>query len=537
VHALQAAPPFETTPQHIQYVNPQNITGPWNGMSIATGFATLDFALNSATNPLLTPGAAPDLSIEVRLLGNQAYVPDGSVRFPNGSTNARHSTFLLPRQVLRVSGGWLGTEPLNATAGAGRPSTLSGHRGLADDITDNCYHVVVPHVGTFPMSSDTQWLKGVVVEGGYADGSTLTNDGFGGGVLVTGGRLRLTEVTVRDNFAIMGGGVAAKAEPNPLIPGQALQPHFWSRRSTVGNCIAEQDGGGLYLVSCASVHNVNLVCKNNASGRDGGGIFVGSHITDNSLVNSVLHDNVATDRGGAVFVSNHVILNAGFRVVNCTIAYNTAGNALTLSGSGMFVEFDSAGANGLNKTKIFNTILYSNPASNVDNLLLGAGVNHQLDVSNCFIGPRATTGLLVNGTQGWGLPFIDAAVTGEIPGWVNPLARNFRLTAISRCIDQATDWVFTWVGPGADFMDLDSDFLYWEQTIPPTMSGQIQEELPREHYMGDEQWLTGAVSTREVDVPGAGMPTFPDIGEDAGQVIGQIADIGAFEYRIYATGP
>ncbi len=541
----QVAEPFETEPQLIRWVNPLNPPGnPATGVSMQFGFRTLEDALLQAAAP-----NQPDLTVEIRLLGNQVYIPDGSIREPMNSPDPRDATFALPPQVLRISGGWVGSEP-PGEGPAGRPSTLSGDRGVSGVPTDNCYHVVVPSRNSFSTNRDAQWLDYLIVEDGYADGSSVAFRNQGGGILVAGGQLRLTEVTVRDCFARFGGGVAAVQASAGSGP---IDPSFWARRSTFRDCVAEVDGGGILVDRCKRVVIMSCVGRNNSAGNNGGGIWVGTRIPDHAIVNSVFHDNTASNLGGAVYVTDHFSGNAGLRIVNCTIAYNAAGVDQGIpGGSGLYLEFDSGSTGqplGLARTALVNTIVYANPGvGNDDNILLAIPPTppgaHVVDVTNCFIGGRTTnpnTGL-TTGNFGYGLPapavaFIDAGATGEVPGWVNPAARNFRLQVTSRCIDQGTDLAFQVNNAGNDFMDLDSDRLYFEQTTPPDpATGVIQEMLCREHFMGDEQWLNGSVTIREVRVPLSGASTLPIIGQDGGQANGAITDIGAFEYRIYQIG-
>lgn len=541
--ALAQAPPFETPPLLIQWVNPQNMGPVFNGQTMGTGFPSLDYALDPTTNSALLPGVWAPLSIELRLLGNEVYVPNGTITFPAPSGDPRHAAFALPAEILRVSGGWTGAP--GEIRPAGRPSTLSGDRGVPGVPTDNCYHVVVPFRSSYSVERDSQWLDFLIVEGGYANGSPMTLDGLGGGILSAGGQMRLTEVTVRDCYAEFGGGICS-IQAVSTETGLLVSPGLWAWRSTFRDCFAAQDGAALYVDRCRRVVLTNVVCRNNTAGRDGGAIWVGSRIPDHEIVNSVFHDNNASQRGGAIYVSDHSNGPAGLRILNCTIAYNSLNeDAGGPGGAGVYLEFDSGGVpippnQVLSRTVFTNTILFANPGlSNDDNILLASppSGSHLVDVSNCFIGGRTTnpnTGLTV-GTQGYGVAFIDAGQTGEVPGWVQAATRDFRLQVTSRCINQGTDLVFLNNSAGNDWMDLDGDRFYFE-ALDPTTGLFYREELCREHFMGDEAWLGGNVSTREVRVPGSGSPTLPDIGQDGGQVNNAITDIGAFEYRIYQIG-
>ncbi len=546
----QFQPPFETEPVLIQWVNPDNPGPNFTGDSMANGFPSIEYAFNPSTNSELN-GA--DLRIEIRLLGSKVYIPNGTLTVPPSTNDPRDATFALPRAVLRVSGGWTGNE-LPGAPPAGRPSILSGDRGVPGVPTDNCYHVVVTYMSTYNnVEANSQWLDNLIIEGGYANGAiqATVDRGSGGGILNRGGHVRLTEVTIRDCYANCGGGIASVSAV--AFGGDPFLPSLWARGSTIRDCVAETAGGGLYTDRCTRVVLTNVVCRNNFAGVDGGGYWAGALIPNHAVVNSVFHDNVAYGRGGAIFVADQGSGSARMRIVNCTIAYNTGGSdEAGPGGSGLYMVADRGSATGLSRASLVNTIVYANPGypgAVPDNIQLGAPTIpggpavHTVDVTNCFIGGRITnpnTSLvagiagLPNGTP-YGQAFIDAGLTGELPGWVNPAARNFRLQVTSRCVDQGTDVVFELLNEGSDFMDLDGDRLYRFQTVP-NGGGFTREALSREHFRGDNVWLNGSMSTREVNVPGAGQSVPPNIGLDGGQVLGQITDIGAFEYRIYAAG-
>jgi len=514
-------------------VNPDAI-GANDGTSWSDGFVSLDDALDPSSNTALlqvNPG-----TLELRLMGRHAYIPNGTTRWPSNTADPRHATFHLHPNVHIVSGGWSGLEAVGVNTGQGLPTLLSGDRGAPDDPSDNCYHVLMPTVSSAGVP---QYLKNVSVVYGIADGPA-SDDQYGGGVYVLGSRLHMLEVEVRDCHAVYGGGLAIH-EHEVLVPVPRIhESSLFARRCLFRSCTAKLEGGGVHFRQSGPIQMMNCIIRHNSSSL-GGGLLLGSRIHDCVIINPLIHDNVAVEYGGGVYAYDTECSQApcGYFLVNGTIAYNQTASGVGFGtfnarrGAGVFVEHDTGAAPAMSRA-FANTIVYANPGvvnpANDDNLAIevppGVGTSPTLDVSNCFLGASFTdTGIALSSTallttNRWGISaYIDAQSTGNVPGWINPSARNFRLLSTARCIDQGTDQAIF-----VDFLDLDGDDLYF-------MSPLGSELTPRELFMGDEANQTGATSTREVLVPGLVLAP-PSIGVDAGQVAGQICDIGAYEYRI-----
>jgi hypothetical protein len=503
--AVQVFPWFpDTAGVTIRYVNPSGSATPVDGLSYEKGFRSLDDALDSSVNTVLGTNA----SVELRLAGRHVYKPTRHHYLPLTPASPRTATFGLHPDIYKITGGWTGLEPSGAQFGSGSASILSGDIGVPNDPTDNCFHVLVP----FPNNAATpQWIKDVVIQGGYADGPAT--HGIGGGILNYGGRLRLAEVVVQDCHAQYGGACASIE----VAGGPDSELHV--RRAQFITSTAAIDGGGLYLRHSGSFRFVNCVVRNNTASQRGGGIMMEERVHDCFFVNPLIHDNLAEFAGGGVYAADPTGLNSGFWIINGTIAYNSGGDN---GGAGVYIEYDSSNSGPANRL-IGNTIIYSNPPSaNNDNLFLEPAPFglHELDVSNCFIGESAFSfGTLRSGLSGvGGQPHIDAALYGYTPGWVNPAGRVFRLLSTSVCINNGSDLLLR-----PDFVDLDFDLVH------PQSNG-ASEETPVDLYEGGLPSFIHA-APRQVTVAGTGF-TPVSIGEDGGQVFGHICDIGAYEYRL-----
>ena len=156
----------------------------------------------------------------------------------------------------------------------------------------------------------------------------------GGGIQTYGDvDLTLSKVTIADNSADVGGGLATipVGQPSDLT----------IEDSTIsGNSAGE--GGGVYFLSSSGgeleIRN-STISGNQATANDGGGIFLsGTDPASASVRSSTITGNSADDRGGGIYESNN-----GGTIRGSIIAENTAANDNDLEGGAWPTSFSLVG--------------------------------------------------------------------------------------------------------------------------------------------------------------------------------------------------
>ena len=94
---------------------------------------------------------------------------------------------------------------------------LSGDIGVADDNSDNSYHVIVGS-----NTNNSAVLDGFTVTGGNADGSSINPQGRGGGMLNVGGDPTLSNIIFSNNSATFGGGMFNEGIDWEMATGMAV---------------------------------------------------------------------------------------------------------------------------------------------------------------------------------------------------------------------------------------------------------------------------------------------------------------------------
>ncbi len=270
-----------------------------------------------------------------------------------------------------------------------------------------------------------QQSRGMRIDGtnSVIEGFTVRsgNAGFayGGGIYI------VRAATVRDclvwgNWAAAGAGITVSAEAtNSLVEDCTIEGNtatngpgggvvlYENSYGRIHRCIIRNNGadygGGVFITEGGSVSNCWII--GNRAGLDhGGGVYMHASGTTNpaTLVNSVIFSNTATQHGGGVYCAGPP---ASFSpIVNCTIAYNEAGE-------------DGGGAHAY-WTRFVNDILYFNVAptnANLKNGDLGCVISNCCTTSNYFW-PNLT----------------------NAPAFVDAGAGDFRLATASFCIDAGT---------------------------------------------------------------------------------------------------
>ncbi len=162
--------------------------------------------------------------------GDEIWVTAGTYYPDEGAGQVdddRNSTFQMINGV-SIYGGFAGVETQRSQRDPLTNVTiLSGDIGASGTRADNAYHVVT----ATSINSITE-LDGVTIQDGYVD---IGND-FGGGIYISASNsnLRLTDITITNNYAGNGGGLAS------FVSSPTLTRVIFS-----GNT-ARQYGGGIY---------------------------------------------------------------------------------------------------------------------------------------------------------------------------------------------------------------------------------------------------------------------------------------------------
>jgi len=294
-----------------------NATGAQTGLSWTDAYTTIQAALAD-------PAMDGDGNDQV-LVADGVYVPT--------TTTDRSISFELEENV-DLLGGYAGSgaavpserDPL------GHPSILSGEI-TSPNTNDNTLHVVHAAAG---ITSATL-LDGFTIERGAAVGVSGNGNGDGGGIAIDGAPT-LTNLTIRDNQAVSGGGISVRVTGSLNLS-----------RSTV----RDNEGGGLAIVQNAP---------------------------DSTVTNSTFTGNHAT-RGGAMQLRSSTLLN------NVTLEGNTAGQFAAI-----FMSSESFG-----ETTTIRNSLIGEPLGSLGNaggyLIDDSAISHPCP-ENAFCTNVSTAGVL-----------------------------------------------------------------------------------------------------------------------------------------------
>jgi hypothetical protein len=301
----------------ILYVNGQ-ATGTGDGQSWVNAFPTLQAALDAAVPPTTF------------FIAQGVYRPDEG---PGQLDDDVTSTFAL-QPLMTLYGGF----PNGGSAFSERePETyltvLTGFLGTGA----RAWHVVSIEE---PASSGTVALNGLIISGGYANGSFPDN--LGGGI-----RLRTTfpirvpltlkDCALLDNQALGSGGGLFVRGPNAI---------------TFTDCVfrcnkAESSSGGA-LAAGATVEINRCLFEENSASR-GGAVSLNQATME--ARNSQFIGNYASSSGSALFVSNLSTV----RLYNCTLQGNRMDASATSSGGTITLSSNSS-----NRLFADNCIIWNN---------------------------------------------------------------------------------------------------------------------------------------------------------------------------------
>ena len=348
------------------------VTG--TGSSWASPFKTVTEALNVANNSACT---------------NQIWVAKGTYypMFGTVVATSRDSSFRILRNGVKMYGGFAGGEVSIAARNVTlNPTILSGDIGIANDTTDNAYHVltITTSSGTFDTSTRIDGFTITKATGGLAGSGATTSNGFsfnrqdGGGIYLGAGANgtcspQIVNCIVSLNAANFGGGMycnsfsAATATVSPIITNCT----FTQNR-------AISSGGGIIFNSISGLQKptfFNTTFSQNTA-NNGGGVF--SNGDTASYTNCTFTSNSAVVSGGAMSNTNDRLTFS-----NCTFNTNTAVNS-------------GAGVIGTTDTLLFSSCIFTGNTTTGSVLTDGGAVssfgNSWLALTDCSFSANAAPG-------------------------------------------------------------------------------------------------------------------------------------------------
>ncbi|MCP4677273.1 MAG: hypothetical protein GY854_17515 [Deltaproteobacteria bacterium] len=265
------------------------------GSSWTDALATVQEGINNASSMVAgTDNGIHSCEVWVAALesGNM-YLPTRDSSGSDTPSNARTKTFMLAAGVA-VYGGFDGTETaVGDRSPATNPTVLGGDLGVADDATDNTYHVVT--------GVDISLIDGFTVTGGYANGSTP--DDRGAGMYNDGVSPIVTNCIFASSSAWYGGGMYNNSA-SPLLTDCTFNSNSaWNYSTRNGY------GGGMYnnasapeLIDCTFDSNLAVGGNNNVPVNTGGNGYGGgmyNNASSPTLTGCTFKSNSATGDANA----------------------------------------------------------------------------------------------------------------------------------------------------------------------------------------------------------------------------------------------
>ena len=329
-----------------------------DGLSWATAFGTVQEGINAAFAALggnLDAGAGDASTGEARC---HVWVAEGTYYPTEGASGdvlpADPATVTISlREGVYLYGGFDGTETAcDQRDIAAHETNLSGDIGVADDKSDNAYHVVTG-ADEAVLDGFTVRRGGIVVGTGLPweavlrmDGSAMLNDGTSP---------TIAHCLFVDNYVDIDGegntcaALSNRAGSSPLVydcefrgnvgavknAGAETRPLFYGctfEGNSTGICGGDEcPGGGAIVDSYSPSIVVNSRFISNTANHGGA---ISCSDASMTIINSVFIDNSAWgwDAGGAI-----AIIRASPDVINCTFEGNTDGNIGSGSGAAISV--------------------------------------------------------------------------------------------------------------------------------------------------------------------------------------------------------
>jgi predicted outer membrane repeat protein len=274
--------------------------------------------------------------------GTEIWVKKGKYRC--SLNNSRDHAFDIGAGV-KVFGGFSGNEATADQRNLVTNKTIfSGNVGDSSLVTDNSYHVMLINPDGLTYS-DSALIDGVIVENGYADGSSPASEGAGI-CIASNTKIRMKSVEIRYNTALgNGGGLKVNNQSEVALydcriinNNLIVRPEEWWQTSASG-CGIFNDG---------KLHLKNTLVRQNSNATGGSGIYNSDSLF---LSNCTLDSNTSVTR----FSTGGGIVNAGYCLSeNTSINNNTcnaqAGGIYNGSGASMLLYNNDINSNS-------NTIL------------------------------------------------------------------------------------------------------------------------------------------------------------------------------------
>ena len=216
------------------------------------------------------------------------------------TTAPRTASFQLVSDVT-VQGGF--SASLNISDPARFPSILSGDIGIADDNSDNSYHVVVAS-GTSPLTL----LQGFTITQGNAN-LFLSTNAAGGGLYLSNSSLLIEDCLFLENQALAGGACDTRS----------------ASFASFTNCLFRgnsADSGGAINTNASTNTFTNCAFQGNTSVNQGGAISEGNSLST-TLINCSFQGNRAST-GGAYY-----LIQSSPSFMNCILWHNQAAGVRT----------------------------------------------------------------------------------------------------------------------------------------------------------------------------------------------------------------
>ena len=227
----------------------------------------------------------------------------------------------------------------------------------------------------------TLTLTNLTLKGGKPDGSD--EEGCGGGILVKGSTLNMTDCAVTGNTAQDGGGIFAKKDGS-TASAVTISGGFIGIVGTgtdANKSTGYNGGGGIYIgEGCSLTMKENVKITGNQTGASGGGISTGANCVL-TMESCTVSDNTASINGGGIFAQGTLTIK------NCTVSGNTANSI----GGGAYL----AGTVNINGA---STIAYNEAAESGGGIYAASG---SLTLENATIGgEQSYDGTDLNKTKG-----------------------------------------------------------------------------------------------------------------------------------------
>ncbi len=288
---------------------------PYNGTSWANAYKKLHTAINITSNNG----------------GGEIWVAKGQYT-PNSSDRANSIKL---KSGVYVYGGFDGTETVRSQRDYVNNSTiLSGDIGIANDASDNSYHVVMGKTGAI--------LDGFFITDGNADGEF--SDRLGGGMVNEDEGPLISNCVFYNNYAEEGGAVYnIQEDAIPIFSDCTFKDNDANKgggmvcrsgaHAYIKNCLFENNsgewrGGAIFIDYGADpIIDASIITNNDCADGNGAGIYVDDNAsqldgTDPIIINTTISNNTASHRGGAFSVFSGA---ASPVLYNCTFSNNSAG--------------------------------------------------------------------------------------------------------------------------------------------------------------------------------------------------------------------